>query len=204
MAAVAEREQSEHEFVGQVFSKASPILTWRPVKVQRITLSPPAPDGASDASMVRVSRAPTKRMVAWPVVRSIGGRAGRARLVRLGERGRAVRALLVLVSLSLLCGTVLAACIYFTLGEGSVATVWHPKTPSTRAAVLHVAKVSTDVLASAPVAPIAVATPAAAPLRPVAPAPPHRGRAHRGYRGTESASAMHQPAAGTRAPHGTT
>ena len=148
MTAVAECEQSKPEFIGQVLSKSSPVLTWRPVKVQRIT--PPAPgsleaaERESDAAH-RFSRATTKRMAPpLPVVHSVRG-----------SKRRALRALLTLVTFSLLCGSALTLCVYVFLGDG--ATAVHPKGPPTRVAVTHVADARFDTLLPAPSLPEAPA-----------------------------------------------
>jgi hypothetical protein len=200
MAAVAERQQSEREFVGHVFSRPSPILTWRPVKVQRITMA--AANGAdrpSDAASNHyASRAPTKRIVAWPVVRNIGHGPGYG-------TGRALRALLTLMGLSLLCGSALAIGVYLILGDGSIAL--HPSTAATanvEVAALHAglpsrvarphlfAREGVDTLAPAPVPVVATAV-VPHPAAPLS-APAHRGRAHRGHHdGGSPLHAFHAP-----------
>jgi hypothetical protein len=40
ISASSEQDQSKDDFIGQVLAKGSPILTWRPTKVQRITPKP--------------------------------------------------------------------------------------------------------------------------------------------------------------------
>jgi hypothetical protein len=185
MTAVAGRDPSEHElqdFIGRVFTKASPILTWRPVKVQRITPAPPAAadvEGARvEPSMIdRLSRATTKRMVAWPVVPSVRSARGRSRTP-------ALRALLTLVAFSLLCGSALTLCVYVLLGDDGGG--WRAQARPVRIATVHVAEESFDLLlpGAADLTPSPVATssepaPPAAIHRTAAP----RGRAHTARKG---------------------
>jgi uncharacterized membrane protein YtjA (UPF0391 family) len=77
-------------FVGRVMVRASPVLTWRPTKVQRITLDPQEPEGVTEVteddaparpiSVVdppeRFARISSRRMVAWPVVERVGSGRG--------------------------------------------------------------------------------------------------------------------------------
>jgi hypothetical protein len=190
MPGVFEPEPSKPDFLGQILSKSSPVLTWKPVKVQRITPTPPSPDVVDlsseadrtsdgfEASISRASRATTRRMVAWPVLPGL-----------TRERGRMLRALGTLVAFSLLCGAALTVCVYVLLG-GDSAIAARPKPAPTRVAVTHVAEPTFDTLL-----PAAVALPAPVTLEPhKTAARPARGR-----------PASHSPALharSTRAPGG--
>jgi hypothetical protein len=175
MGAAAESQPSEHEIVGHVFGKASPILTWRPA-VSPPSITVPDPASSSDASGLRPSRATTKRMVAWPVLQQTA-------------RGKspAIGALATLVALSLLCGSVLAAAIYVALGQD--APLLRANAAPTRAFTTHAMTATVDTLAAAPT-PLPEATPIATPppapaAQPRAPAPAtptHRGAARRAHR----------------------
>jgi hypothetical protein len=196
MVAVAERDQSGREFVGHVFSRPSPILTWRPVKVQRITQTAFASDeaGSVSASPDSPSLAPTKRLLAWPVVRRVGRGPGRGPV-------RAIRALLTLITLSLMCGSALAIGVYFAFGDGpSTASAdvapLRANLPS-RVARTHVGDHRVDTLAPEP-APVVTAIAA----HPAAPAS-HRARTTRRphHEGGSTLHAFHSQARGTRSPH---
>jgi hypothetical protein len=162
-----EPRPSKHDFIGQVIEKASPILTWRPQKVQRIQVGAPAvpritePSEASFNPVVTFSRATTRRMVSWPVVPELP----RARVP-------ALRALLTLIAFSLLCGSALTLCVYMLFGENGVAA--RASSPVSRVAVTHVeGKAALDTLASPPepvLAPQAAPAPARTAVRP------HQGR----------------------------
>jgi hypothetical protein len=190
MAAVAGREPSDHELVGQVFKRPSPILTWRPVKVQRIT--PTAPAGNGDEALAdRFSRAPTKRMVAWPVMP--GARAARA---------NAMRALLTLVAFALLCAAALTVCVYVLFGEGSNGpsasrAFAHDDMQTVRVGVRHVASETFDSLL--PAAPAAGAIASAEPATSV---PSHKPTTWHPRRGTRNgARSAHRN--GGNSTHGT-
>jgi hypothetical protein len=201
MVAVAERDQGEREFVGHVFSRPSPILTWRPVKVQRIASTALSSDTAGCADSP--SLAPTKRLLAWPVVRRVGRGSGRGPV-------RAIRALLTLVTLSLMCGSALAIGVYLAFGDGPA---WHSNASTasadvaplrtdlpSRVATAHVGDHRLDTLAPAPVPVVTAVAP-----RPTAPAAPasHRVRTtrHPHHDGGSTLHAFHSPARGTRSPH---
>jgi hypothetical protein len=200
MPAIEERELSEHDFIGHVFMKASPILTWRPTKVQRIT---PAQIGerTSDSASHRFSRAPTRRMMSWPVI---------ARVRRTPTR--ALRALLTLVAFSLLCGSALTLCVYVLLGDsspfaGDGATACHASVVPTRAAVAHVADARLDTLLTAsatPVAPLAVAAATPAPARRTAARAQHAsGHANAQHGHAAPAGSAHSARAAAHAAAGT-
>jgi hypothetical protein len=196
MPAIEERELSEHDCIGHVFTKASPILTWRPTKVQRIT---PSQIGArvSDADDHRFSRAPTKRMLSWPVV------------ARVRRPTRALRAFLTLVAFSLLCGSALTLCVYVLLGDsspfGESASALRVNAVPTRAAVTHVAAQRMDTLvtaAPAALAPIALAGSSSSPAHRTAARHP-AGRPQHGHAYPAAAShagrAAHAAAGSTSA-----
>jgi hypothetical protein len=199
MASVAEREPSEHEIVGHVFGKASPILTWRPSPASKTAQLVSAISTSASDPGLRPSRAPTKRMVAWPLVKSVAR-----------ERGHALRALGTLVALSLLCGSVLAVGIYVVLGEETGLS--HARALPTRVAATHVTEATADMLMLSPPSGTAATDPASPAIAPAAPSPPpavpasaHHGRAQRGHR--EAAApprAPHASIGGTRSSHRTT
>jgi hypothetical protein len=177
-AKIEERELSEHDFIGHVFTKASPILTWRPTKVQRITPSQIG-ERVSDSAVHRFSRAPTRRMVSWPVVSRLSSGARRAPT-------RAIRALGTLIAFSLLCGSALTLCVYVLLGDSSpfggsamTASGNAARGIATRAAVAHVASgtPSTDTLVT-PAAPVAMAP---LPAHRTAARAQHAGHASHGH-----------------------
>lgn len=191
-----EDDESGPNFIGKVFAKSSPILTWRPTKVQRITPTPAADAGESGAHSF--SRAPTRRMVSWPLVREVQGPSKR----------RALRALLTLVAFSLLCGSALTLCVYVLLGDTG-PTAWQAKPAPTRIGSVHVTADHVDTLvaaaAPAPVetapAPVLAHHAAKTPVR--ARVLPHgSGSGHRYQPG--SLHAGRAPHGGSGANHGTT
>ena len=175
-------EGSQPEFLGKVFARSSPVLTWRPMKVQRIT---PGSSGVvervSDSDAHRFSRAPTKRIEPLPVLPHVQG-----------SKRRAFRALLTLVAFSLLCGSALTLCVYALLGTSPSA--WHPKEAPVRIGLIHVADERFDTLLSASVLP----EPAPAEAAPRhATARPWGGRVQRGHAyPAGSLHARHAPHAG--------
>jgi hypothetical protein len=187
-------DESGPDVIGKIFAKSSPILTWRPQKVQRITPTP-----AADATGAHsFSRAPTRRMVSWPLVREVQGPSKR----------RALRALLTLVTFSLLCGSALTLCVYVLLGD-SGPTAWQPKAAPTRIGTVHVTAASVDTLvaASAPApvetapSPVLAHHAAKAPVR--ARVLPHGNATGHRYQ-TGSLHAGRAPHGGSAANHGTT
>jgi hypothetical protein len=195
LAALVEDGDSAPDFIGKIFAKSSPILTWRPTKVQRITPTPLA-DPMSESGAHSFSRAPTRRMVSWPLVREVQS-----------SKRRALRALLTLVAFSLLCGSALTLCVYVLLGDGGT-TAWQQKPAPTRVGIAHVAAEHLDTLL-ATAAPAAPVDPAPAPVlaRHAAKAPvrarvlPH-GNGHRYQPGALHAGRA--PHSGSMANHGTT
>lgn len=184
----------EDSFVGHVIKRASPVLTWRPLQAPRITpgaLHQTAATGRSRGGTARrgvdgsrVSRQPTRRMVAWPVVKRArhgGPPAWRVALLVVGA---------LLVGSALVLAGVRAASTQQGSGvDHPVATA--PQTRPTRDFARHVADDGFDTLTVA-----GVVTPAAArsgPLGPTVSASPRaaapkeprraemaRGRAHHG------------------------
>ena len=183
MAAVAQRDSSEDHFVGQVLVRASPVLTWRPVKVQRITPTPKAPEEVvvrteTDSTIFRISRVPTRRVVAWPVV---------PRLAR--TRSGARRALLAKLAIALVAGSALALAAFVVLGAGAGTALAKP--PTVRVATVHVIDDGFDLLSAQQEAALAGVVVDAIPAAPVRQAPhrdestqaaARRGRAHHGHR----------------------
>jgi hypothetical protein len=187
--AAPEPRPSKHDFIGQVFTKASPILTWRPTKVQRIKLGQTAAEAPramdpSEASFnpVTFSRATTRRMVSWPVVPELPR-----------ARGRAVRALLTLVTFSLLCGSALTLCVYLLLGESSVAS--RASAPASRVAVAHVEGKSIVDTLSSPPEPVLAAPQPSVPARTAA--RPHQNHA----RAPQHAQPLHAQHSTVHAAH---
>jgi hypothetical protein len=186
-------------FVGQVLHRASPILTWRPAleaRAERERVARGDVQDLSGASLVeeressRFSRAPTRKLVAWPIVprlrRETPRGDARRRLVR--TIGAAVAAILLIVA------AVAAAVAGGAWAFRGIAT---PEPPTARVQAAHILDERVDTLAPAPViAPIAAPPPA--PAAPAVAAQPvsqaakpgrtnQRGRAHHGHGPTASA-----------------
>jgi hypothetical protein len=140
-------------------------------------LPPPAPDeinpdGAPESVVQRISRVPTRRVVAYPVVPSVGRKKARSPAWSLAVH--------VAIALVLACGVALA--IVALDSDGSSATRVVP--PAVRVGSVHVMDEGFDTLLQTPSA-ADVATPTAAPSRAHAPSAPsfvHHGRAHHGRR----------------------
>ena len=187
----AEPEGSQPDFLGRVFARSSPVLTWRPVKVQRITpASSGVVDRLSDSDAHRFSRAPTKRVEPLPVLPHAQG-----------AKRRAFRALLTLVAFSLLCGSALTLCVYVLLGTSPSA--WHRREAPVRVGLPHVADERFDTLLSASPPPEPAAAEAAAPRHAAVRA--WGGHVQRGHRDPAgSLRARHAPHAGGARSAGST
>jgi hypothetical protein len=182
-------------FVGQVLHRASPILTWRPAleaRAERERVARGYVQDLSGASLVeeressRFSRAPTRKMVAWPIMRRLRRETPRAdarrRLVRT-VGAAAVAALLIVVA---------AVAVGVWAFPGSAT----PEPPTARVLGAHILDERVDTLAPAPVV---VAAPPPAPAAPAVASQPvsqaakpgartnPRGRVHHGHRPTASA-----------------
>jgi hypothetical protein len=193
MTAVAKRESSDSEvFVGSVLHRASPVLTWRPALEARAERERVSKLGTQEVSVCeliedreasRFSRAPTRKMIAWPIARSVRRDARR-------ERTAVPKALVAAVALAALL-----------LGGAIGVRVWHSHGVVARAAPSPVRVAPAHVLVAerpdslAPQAP--APTPAVQRPAPSAPAPAHaqkavplashRGRTHQGHRPTARA-----------------
>jgi Na+-transporting methylmalonyl-CoA/oxaloacetate decarboxylase gamma subunit len=150
--------------VGQVFRRASPILTWRPAlaaRAERERLENGDAQELSGASLIedresiRFSRAPTRKMVAWPIVPRL-----RRETPRADARRRLVRAVGAAVVTVLL---ILAAAV--AVGAWAVRSIRRPEPPPARVLAAHVLDERVDTLAPA------VAAIAAPPAKTVAPQP---------------------------------
>jgi len=168
VAATANR-QSDPVFVGQVFARSSPILTWRPTLAKRVARDVAAEEIAAQAlvnaqelSAPRISRAPTRRMVAWPVIRQVRG-APRAETI-------ARRVALAVLALAAVAALAFAARAWGAPGMAQVSP------PAARIAEAHVIDDGSDVIKSSAHAPVASAAPI--PAKTPAPRPGHHGRRH--------------------------
>ncbi len=193
MAAVAKRESDPEAFVGQVFARSSPILTWRPALAKRVADEAAADEISAysvvdphESSVCRISRAATRRMVAWPVIAHVR-RVHRASMWTIVRRC----AIAFVVAAALVA---LGVAEYAWQARG-VARVMPPVA---RVVSVHVIDHGFDVLVpAAPASTVAaVASPAPRAAQSVAsskaPAPanpaPARGRAHHGHRHGTSAT----------------
>ena len=162
MAAVASNgHDRDSSFVGQVFQKGSPVLTWRPTRVlrvptpmQTIELDMADVEEVPESTIQRVSRMPTRRVVAWPVVPNIERRQVRSQAWSIAAH--------VTIALVLACGMALGIVALDVEGTG----VAHAAQPL-RDGTAHVMESSVDTLANIPLDPPAVSAPAvaAAPVR---------------------------------------
>ena len=200
MTAVAKHESNPDHFVGQVLARSSPILTWRPALVGNAKRA--AEEAAAEeisahslvddreSSVHRVSRAPTRRMVAWPVIAQVR-RAHRQNpwtIVR-----RCAIAVVVVVAL-----VALGVAEYAWQARG-VALV---SPPAARVVAAHVIDEGFDTLVPPPTPALLAAAAQAAqptaaqtaqtPVPAKTPAPAsvaaQRGRAHHGHRHAPSAT----------------
>jgi hypothetical protein len=207
-AVLTNREPSTPDaFVGQVLHRASPILTWRPALEARAERERVARrdvrelSGASlieDRESIRFSRAPTRKMVAWPIV---------PRLRRETPRGDARRKLVLEVGASVVTAALIVLAA-LAVGAWAFRGIARPEPPKARVLAAHILDERVDTLAPAPVvAAVAAPPPAAAQAvasQPVSqPAKPsartnQRGRAHHGHRPTAFASTASTPTASTK------
>jgi hypothetical protein len=147
----------EDSFVGQVLMRASPVLTWRPTVVASLAeradetgaTAPVTSDRSRStieiSSLSRLSSRPTRRVVAWPVVR------------RVVRRSRAETAWSLATRFGV---SALVASVLLALGVSAVATtvrssaiaVPHPPSP-VRAVALHSALRFADKIAPASASP---------------------------------------------------
>ncbi|HEY2517868.1 MAG TPA: hypothetical protein VGI39_43660 [Polyangiaceae bacterium] len=193
MAAVASSgHDRDSSFVGQVFQKGSPILTWRPTRVlrvptpmQTIELDMADIEEVPESTIQRVSRMPTRRVVAWPVVPNI-------------ERGAKARsqawsiAAHVTIALVLACGMALGIVALDVEGAG-VARAAQPLRDGTA----HVMETTVDTLANTPLEPPSVVAPAVAPAPARKSASSHatsHGRARPALQAHPATHAAHRPA----------
>jgi hypothetical protein len=199
-AALSQREPSKPDpFIGQVFRRASPILTWRPAleaRAERERVARANVQELSGASLLedresfRFSRAPTRKMIAWPIV---------PRLRRETPRGDARRKALRTVGGLVAAFTLLILAGAIATGAWAMRAVARPEPPAARVLAAHILDERVDTLAPAPVVAAAPTPAVASQLISQSPQPPQspppakpsshsnqRGRAHHGHRPTAS------------------
>jgi hypothetical protein len=193
-AALSQREPSKPDaFIGQVLRRASPILTWRPAleaRAERERVARADVQELSGASLIedresfRFSRAPTRKMIAWPIMPRLRRETPRG-VARLKVARSAAAA--VVFTLLIMAGA-------FAVWASATRAVARPEAPAARVLAAHILDERVDTLAPAPV--VAAAPPPAAasqlisqsapPAKPSSHPNPQRGRAHHGHRPTAS------------------
>ena len=197
MAAVASSgHDRDSSFVGQVFQKGSPILTWRPTRVLRV----PTPvhtieldmadiEEVPESTIQRVSRVPTRRVVAWPVVPNVERGKARSQAWSIAAH--------VTIALVLACGMALGI-VALDVGGTGVARAAQPL----RDGSAHVMEATVDMLANTPLEPPSVVAPAVAPMSSARKsASSHaapRGRARPAPQAHPATHAAHRPAHNAR------
>lgn len=192
MAAVASSgHDRDSSFVGQVLEKGSPVLTWRktrvlrvPTPMQTIELDMADVEEMPESTIQRVSRMPTRRVVAWPVVPNIERRQVRSQAWSIAAH--------VTIALVLACGMALGIVALDVEGAG-VARAAQPLRDGTA----HVMESPVDTLANTPLEPPAVGAPAVAPAPARKSASSHatpHGRPRPAPQAHPVAHAAHRPA----------
>jgi hypothetical protein len=198
VAAAAKHESNPDFFVGQVLARSSPILTWRPALAKKAADEAAAEEISAhsfvddrESSVHRISRAPTRRMVAWPVIPQV------RRDHRESAWTIARRAAIATIAVAALVAIGIAAFAWEGRGVARTAP------PVARVIAAHVIDEGFDtlvppatpalapasaVVASQVAAVLAAAKGAAPALSVTARVATQRGRAHHGHRHGASAA----------------
>jgi hypothetical protein len=194
MASVALQHEppTDSSFVGQVLHRSSPVLTWRPARVLKVPTPVPTPTLRLDEVELievpeesRVSRIPTRRVVAWPVVPSVERKETRSEAWSIAAH--------VTIALVLACGFALGIVALDSDPSGVARSGLALRDDAT-----HVIETEQDTLAAEPLAPPpSVSLPSPVAARPHKATPAHGGAKSHGHPAAPS-HPSHAPHAGAR------